>query len=210
MQEMTLTSWADFKALISSKKLLLQYTSGENAYQIYAPESYSFMWHIVLVSGTSDYADFEDNFKAAANAPLETKSDVGRPERHAASPQPNNTTEKWKGFHFDIPAEETTGVFDISFDTDVYLKGGILYGDVCSAHDYVTADVVVKAMPSVVVKADVLKTVYMMEGMKIDFMSSECMLMPSTVMMRVTYTKGTPTDTARSVSGMSDYFEPNA
>jgi hypothetical protein len=70
MQEMTLTSWSDFKTLVSNKTLLMQYSAGANSYEIFAPEAGVFMWHITLNSGTSDYTDFENNFKASANAPL--------------------------------------------------------------------------------------------------------------------------------------------
>jgi len=207
---MNVLSWSDFKTLASNKKLLMQYSDDGTNYEIFASEHGEFNWHITLSKGTSDATDFENNFKSAANAPLETKSDAGRPERVAPSPQPNNTTEKWKGFHIEIAAEDTTAVFDISFDTDVYLKGGIIYSDDCDCEDYVKADVVLKSNPAYVVQADLLKDVYMLPNLIIPFMSSECMYMPATVMLRVTYTKGTPTDTARCISAMADYFKVNS
>lgn len=70
MQEMNLTSWSDFKTLVTSKVLLMQYSVGSNSYEIFAPEAGVFMWHITLDSGTSDYTDFETNFKSSANAPM--------------------------------------------------------------------------------------------------------------------------------------------
>lgn len=210
MQLMNINTWAGFKALVNSKQLLIQYTESEAVYELFAPEAGSFMWATSLLKGTSDATDFENNFKPTANASLENKAGIGRPERVAASPQPNNTTEKWKGFHVEIGAEESAKTIDISFDTTVYLKGGTVYSNDCSSLDHVKADVVAKANPAYVIKANVLDGIFMLPGDKINFMSSECMLMPSTVMLRVTYTKGTPTDTARSVSALADYFETNA
>lgn len=70
MQEMTVGSWTDYKTLVSSKSLLMQYSVGVNSYEVFSPEAAVFLWHITLNSGTADYIDFENNFKSAANAPL--------------------------------------------------------------------------------------------------------------------------------------------
>jgi|WetSurMetagenome_2_1015567.scaffolds.fasta_scaffold94745_1 hypothetical protein len=211
MQTILIETWTAFKALVASKKLLIQYDESSNDYKLYAIEGGAFIWATTLNkdSGT-DVTDFETNFKPTANAPIENKADTGRPERIAPSPQPNNTTEKWKGFHLEIAANETTKTVDISFDSDIYLKGGLLYSDDCDCEDYVKADVVAKANPAYVVKSNILKDVYMIKNLMIPFMSSECMFLPATVMLRVTYTKGTPTDTERCISAMADYFEPMA
>lgn len=208
MRIMEISSWSDFKNLVNGKMLLMQYVEAGNNYEISAPESSSFLWHTSLLKGSSDAADFETNFKATANQPLENKAAAGRPERVAASPQPNNTMEKWKGFHLEMAAEDTTATIDISFDHDVYLKGGNVYSDDCDCEDYVSASIVLKANPAYVIKADLLKNVYMAPNLLIPFISSECTFLPSTVMLRVTYTKGAPTDTARCVSALADYFEP--
>jgi hypothetical protein len=72
MQIMDLTSWTDYKALVSSKALLLQYSDKGDYYDIYAPEDSSFLWHFALPKdGGSDVTDFETNYKPTANAPLE-------------------------------------------------------------------------------------------------------------------------------------------
>lgn len=211
MQRMMIQSWTEFKSLVSNKKLLIQYVEGAGDYNVYASEAGEFMWAAILQKdGGADVTDFETNFKASANQPIENKADVGRPKRVATSPQPNDTTEKWKGFHMEIGTEETSKTIDISFDGLVYLKGGTVYSNDCSTLDHMKVDVVAKANPAYVIKANILSGIYMLPGNKINFLSSECMMIPSTVMLRVTYTKGTTTDTARSISMLIDYFETNA
>lgn len=210
MITMNLSSWADYKTLVSAKMLLMQYSETGTAYHVFSSESNSFMWCISLLKGSSDGTDFENSYKSAANAPLETKAASGRPERVAPSPQPNNTTEKWLGFHIEMTTEDQVKTLDIQFDTTVYLKGGEIYSSNCDASDIVKADVVLVSNPSYVVQADILKNVYMFPGHRITFLSSECMLMPTTVMLRVTYTKGGATDTIRSISALADYFKPNS
>jgi hypothetical protein len=211
MKEIQSLTWTDYKALIATKKLLIQYSENQNAYDLFAPEGQMFLWsYSIAKDGGADQTDFETNFKPTANAPLENKADFGRPDRVAPSPQPNNTTEKWKGFHLEMGTDVTSATVDIAFDVDVYLKGGILYSDDCDCEDYVKADVVAKANPAYVIKSNILKDVYMLPNSIIPFMSSECMFLPATVMLRVTYTKGDPTNTARCISAMADYFEPLA
>src|ERR1035437_5220833 len=70
MQIMELSSWNDFKILVASKGLLIQYTQLAKYYDIFAPESTEFLWHIQLVLATPDALDFETNVKPTANAPL--------------------------------------------------------------------------------------------------------------------------------------------
>lgn len=75
MQQMEITSWGTFKSLIATKGLLIQYTQAINTYEIYGPEASSFMWHYsMLMDNGSDQTDFETNFKANANQPLEYRS----------------------------------------------------------------------------------------------------------------------------------------
>lgn len=84
MQTMEITSWSDFKALVTAKGLLIQYTQVDNYYSIYAPES-PFLWHISLIQdGGSDQIDFETNYKSTANAPLEYRSVDGLPKYASA------------------------------------------------------------------------------------------------------------------------------
>jgi len=71
MQEMEASSWSNFKTLVSNKTLLIQYSDNARGYNLYASEASVFMWHIWLPKDEgSDVTDFENNFKAAANAPL--------------------------------------------------------------------------------------------------------------------------------------------
>lgn len=70
MQIMEVDTWANFKTLVTSKILLMQYSDAGSNYEIFAPEAQTFLWHISLVKGSSDATDFDNNYKAAANAPM--------------------------------------------------------------------------------------------------------------------------------------------
>lgn len=210
MQDIELGIWTDYKTLVSSKKLLMQYEDTPNRYHVFSQEAGVFMWRISLPKGSAEATDFENNYKATANAPLECKADAGRPERVAPSPQPNNTTEAWKGFHLNLGSSDASGTIDISFSSNVYLKGGEVYSEDADPEDTVKVDVVLVSNPAYVVTADLLKDVYMLKNYPIRFMSSECMYLPSTVMLRVTYTKKTGDTTTRSISALADYFKVNA
>lgn len=209
MEIMELGSWDLFKSLVSSKKLLIQYTEDSTGYQLSASEAGMFLWRYRILKDTDDATDFETNFKATANAPLEIKADSGRPNRVAPSPQPNNTTEMWKGFTLALGTDDASGTIDIAFGADVYLKGGEIYSGDADPEDTVKADVVLVSNPSYVVTADLLKDIYMLKDYPVKFMSSECMSMPSTVMLRVTYTKKSGDTMTRRVSAMADYFKVN-
>lgn len=206
MQVLEVCTWDRFKTLISSKKILIQYIDDGDGYVIVAPEDGVILWRIRLLKGTADATDFDNNFAATANRPLEIKADFGRPIRTTPSPQPNNTTEAWKGFHIDLATDDETGTMDISFGADVYLKGGEIYSEDADPADKLKVDVVLVSNPATVVTADLLKDVYMLKNYPIRFISSECMWLPSTVMLRVTYTKKSGDTTTRSISALADYF----
>jgi hypothetical protein len=70
MQTMEVATWTDYKALLASKTLTIQYSESPTWYELYAPEATAFMWHISLEKGTADATDFETNFKPTANAPM--------------------------------------------------------------------------------------------------------------------------------------------
>lgn len=70
MQSMLVDTWSDYKSLLSSKTLTIQYSESATDYSLYAPEANSFLWSIILNKGTADATDFETNYKPTANAPL--------------------------------------------------------------------------------------------------------------------------------------------
>lgn len=77
MQIMEISSWTEFKNLVETKQLLLQYSDNSREYDLFAPESSSFLWHTSILKESSDATDFETNFKASANRPLEYRSSDG-------------------------------------------------------------------------------------------------------------------------------------
>lgn len=86
MHEIQVNTWSDYKTLISSKKLLIQYAEFADRYDLYAVEASAFMWVCSIAKGGgSDATDFENNYKSDANAPLEVKDDDGKPYTRAES-----------------------------------------------------------------------------------------------------------------------------
>lgn len=69
MIQIDIPTWSEYKSVIASKSLLIQYSETAYTYEIYASES-AFLWAISLLKGSSDATDFENNYKASANAPL--------------------------------------------------------------------------------------------------------------------------------------------
>jgi len=71
MKEMEVSSWSEFKSLLTSKQLLIQYSGNTRGYDLYASEAGVFIWHIWIPKDSgSDISDFETNFKPTANAPM--------------------------------------------------------------------------------------------------------------------------------------------
>ena len=68
--EIYLSTWAEFKTIVSSKSLKMQYYEFASAYKIFAPEG-SIMWRFDIdneVTPSADQTDFEDNHEPTANA----------------------------------------------------------------------------------------------------------------------------------------------
>lgn len=71
MITMPAQSWTDFKNLVTTKKLIPQYSDTIHSYEIYATEGI-YVWTIGLPKGSSDATDFENNYQANYNKPVET------------------------------------------------------------------------------------------------------------------------------------------
>ena len=207
MKTIGINSWSDFKSLVSVKQLLIQFTEGPATYEIYAPEAQTFLWEICLLKGSADATDFEQNYKTTSNQALEIKGGAGKPDRVAASAQPIGTTESWKGFHHESPAGESSFTFDIWIGASVYLRGGHIYSDDCTCEDYVSADIVLKDDPTVILVPKILDQVYLLPNTLIPFVSEESMEMPAVAMIRATYTKKTGDTSARCLSALMDFFK---
>jgi hypothetical protein len=188
MQVMTLQSWTEMKSLVSTKQLLLQFVENAGSYELAASEGQSFIWsYSMSKENTSEILDFETNFKAKANAPLENKAGVGRPERVAASPQPNNTVEHWKGYQITLEQGQTTAYVDIEFSTDVYLKGGRIISLDVDGDDYISVEARVRANDAIYLPG-LIETAYMLPNVALSFLSEECMLFPSILKLRINLT----------------------
>lgn len=208
MEIMELGSWDLFKSLVSSKKLLIQYTEDSTGYQLSASEAGMFLWRYRILKDTDDATDFETNFKSSANAPLEIKASVGKPIRVAPSAQPVDTTESWKGFHVDND-QDNYFYFDIEFSTDVYLRGGKVHCKEAVCGEMIDVDVVLKS-DNTPVKEGLLTTVPIIADHWITFMSEESLLLPSYLKLRVKYTKGSSQTSARCVTAIAQFFKPDS
>lgn len=185
MQIMELQSWSAFKSLVTAKALLIQYSETPMYYDIFAPEAGVFLWHTTIQKdGGSDQTDFETNYKANANAPLEIKAGVGRPDRISMSPQPLGTYNKWKGYQLSLPAGATFAFVDVQFPTTVYFRGGHLYTNDADIDDKLSADVLLATNDSVLMPK-MIDGVPISSGMMIPFLSDESMAFPNYYKLRL-------------------------
>lgn len=129
MQLMNVSSWNDYKTLLSRKMLLIQYSETTSEYNLFAPEAHEFLWQISLLKESDDAIDFETNYKANANQPLEIKEKAGKPVRISPSAQPAGTSEAWKGFSLDFANDDTEKTHYVTFNNTVSLRGGYMLAD---------------------------------------------------------------------------------
>lgn len=204
---MELSSWSNFKALVSAKNLTMQYTQIDNYYDIYAPEAVTFLWHYSLtMDGGSDQIDFETNHMSACNQSLEIKAAAGRPLRVSASPQPLNTVEHWQGYQLVLPAGQLSAYVDISFSNNVYLHGGYIVSADVDFDDYIQADVLLVANSAEYIPG-IINTAYMIPNMPVSFESYESMQFPPVVKIRVTLSTATANLADVHANILVDYFE---
>jgi len=209
MNMMDIATWADFKSLVTSKALLIQYSDLGDRYQIYAPEARTFLWHTVLLKDSgSDQTDFETNYKAKANAPLEVKAGVSRPERFSMSPQPLNTYNKWKGYQMTMPPGATFTFVDVQFPTTVYFRGGHLYTNDADIDDMLSADVLLATNDSVLMPK-MIDAVPISSGMMIPFLSDESMAFPNYYKLRLSIScpDGVSETAVRTHNVMVEFFQ---
>jgi len=209
MQIMELSSWTAFKALVTSKALLIQYSEMPDNYDLFAPEAGAFLWHTTIPKdGGSDQTDFEANFKSTANAPLEVKAGTGRPERLSMSPQPMNTYNKWKGYQVVMDPGMTYSFVDISWPTQVYFRGGYCYTNSDDPDEYINTDVLLAAT-SQVYMPNMIQNVYLAKGILIPFISDESMAFPTSLKLRVHVhcPDGLSETETRYFNILSEYFQ---
>jgi hypothetical protein len=206
MQGMELSSWSSFEALIASKKLLMQYVETPTAFEIYAPEADTFLWHITLLKGTSDGDDFENNHKATANAPLEIKAGPGRPQRVCISPQPDGTYWHEKGYVLECGANDSTAELIVSFSAKVYLNGGEIVSPSVVEGDKFKGEVQTQIGGNWTTILAPLEDIYMLPNLKSVVRSDECMEMPTTYRLKITFTPAA-TGTAKKLYVKLDYFQ---
>jgi hypothetical protein len=208
MQQVNIPSWATFKELLQNKALLLQYAEVDDTYLLYAAEAGVFLWHTSLMKDSGeDVCDFETNYKAIANQPLEVKATAGAPLRTVATAQPRNTTEKWKGYSAEMTAEETEKTILINFPIEVWLRGGSIFSDDAQFGDHITVDVVWTEYTALIIYPNLLENIFMRGGVPIPFVSSECMKFPPMLSLQITYHK-VDDSKVRYISAIANFFEP--
>lgn len=198
-------SYSDFKTYVTNKALLIQYIQTPTMYSLFAVEAGVICWQTNLIMGSADATDFENNYKSAANAPLEIKAGIGRPLRISASPQPSGTVEHWKGFQITVPIGQTSGYVDISFPSTVYLRGGYIVSNDVDLDDYITADVLVTANNATYI-GGLIDHAWMIPNQPVDFHSQESMAFPASLKVRVTLNLGSPDLSDVHANILVDYF----
>lgn len=215
------TTYENLKSLISSKALSLQYMELSDRYDLFITESGILYTTTIYKAGATvdginptteatRISDFETNYKAHANQPLEIKAGVGRPMRVSASPQPINTVQKFKGFQLVIPANATSATLDISFPQDIYLKGGtILTATSFAIDDTISLDGIYIAY-NIVVVPKIVDGVFLPQSIdqKLDFTSPESMYLATAFSLRVTAhsPSGASVNTARILNILITYY----
>ena len=205
MQMMEMASWEAFESLITSKKLLCQYSETESVYELFAPEASTFLWHITLLKGSADSDDFEDNHKSMSNKPLDVRSSASRPARVAASPQPDGTTERWKGYEIDCGANDSTKAIDISFGSLIYLRGGTATSDDVAAGDKFKVEIQMQINSVWTTIMTPMEDIFMLPGKRVEVVSPECMEFPTIYRMKVTFTPA-QTGTQKKIYLILDYY----
>lgn len=206
MISMTLASWSDYKTIISSKKLLMQYSEFSDRYDIYASEAGIFLWsYSISKSDSTDVSDFESNFKSNANKPLEVRSSANRPARVSASPQPDNTAEHWKGFEVAFGTEDAEVSIYVTYASTIYLRGGWLLPDNVIDGDLLNVEVEAFNGTTWDLVKTPMEDVPLSTLEKIEVVSPECMEFPTYLRLKITITS--QTGAARTYRGYLDYYK---
>jgi hypothetical protein len=134
MKELAVPSWTEFKNLVLSKGLLMQYADKGGHYELCAAEASIFVWSFVLAKDEGDdVVDFETNYKANCNKPV---SVVGAPYGAPSYAFMGNGV-------YGTATKETTTNFDLKINTvDQYCNGAIFYAGNAVYGDYVKCTVV--------------------------------------------------------------------
>jgi hypothetical protein len=211
------TTYENLKSLVSTKALSLQYMELTDRYDLFVTESgISYTTTIYKANAAVDginptteatrISDFETNYKAHANQPLEVKAGAGRPMRVSASPQPEGTVQHWKGFQLTVPAGQTSAYVDVAFVNAVYLRGGNIASPTIDAGDYVSADVLIAANNAVYIPG-IISNAYLISDLPISFESNESMAFPTSVKLRITLTLGVVSTSDTIANILVNYFE---
>jgi hypothetical protein len=205
------TTWLGIeglKAYIVANHLPIQRNNEGTSWYVFASDDGIIHETRIVKDSGNDQVDFEASF-SSLTAPLQIRSAHNKPYRMAASAQPENSTERWKGFHLELSTEETTGTITIGFDNLVFLRGGVIYSDSCSNKDYLDVDIVWKEYPSMIIMPNFLQTIHMNKIVPISFLSAECMNFPPMLALQITYHKFDD-GKERVISAITDFFEPNS
>lgn len=205
MQTMEVSAWAEFETLVASKKLLMQYTEDATGYEIFAPEGTILLWHIRVLKDTTDGDDFEDNHKATANKPIYVRSSALRPMRVSASPQPDGTTERWKGYEIDCGVLDSSKSIDISFGSLIYLRGGIAISDDVAAGDKFKVEIQMQINSVWTTIMTPMEDIFLLPGKRVEVVSPECMEFATTLRMHVTFTPAS-VGVAKKIYLILDYY----
>jgi hypothetical protein len=65
---MPVNSWTDYKALVATKKMNLQYAEYADRYELFSSEAGIYVWNLVLLKDAgADVTEFESDYKPTAN-----------------------------------------------------------------------------------------------------------------------------------------------
>jgi len=112
IEKIQLSSWQDFKNLLNSKKLWLQYARLNKQYYVFIVDTSILYFNLIDISDprNEEQIDFEDNYKDTANRPLNLSE--------------SSTTSIFGGENCwgIVPADDPSGCIEWQFGYDLYFN----------------------------------------------------------------------------------------
>ena len=187
-------NWSDLKAKVTQRILTPQWIEADTTYYIFSGDGF-ILFTCILIKGTSDCDDFEDNFKDIWNQTIDIKTDTGM-YRTYTSPRPEGMTTYFSGagdsengiatgnkLLFELTDQDVSKSTDYTFTEDIYLKDVlILCSDSTPFGAYIDVELV---HPQDGVVAAFARKCFIYNGWQTPFDTEDSGLLPQGMILRV-------------------------
>lgn len=185
-------SWDILKQFATTKKIALQYLDMTSHYEVICFDSYFVLSCVIdKQSSNSELQDFEGNFKASANKPIEPLDQSGR-KLLTISPFSDSNGFRFRGTSFSgtISANSTQSI-DYKIEQERFINGGRLILDAANTDDQVSFRVVdvdnVLGFGAGVVLDEFIKDYYLPVGESMEVSLDYPARIPSGLYLRMIY-----------------------